>query len=158
MMKVSPHSTEKELREMAVPWPKSKSELTEFIDSLEACKEDYGTCVYAMSMAAVATFYYMSHIVGASGFQASCADMDIIRRTRNFKGPFMLIDGNDMLYPQYDIIAKVFEVREGWREWAKEEAAKLLATSNKLTSVNVINHWKNLAAWTPPEETDNGNR
>lgn len=144
--------TEKEMRESEVPWPKSEDELLEYIRGLAHQGHDYGTAVYAMSMAAVATYYYMSHVVGASGFQASCADLDIIKRTRSIEGPFAFIEGHDMLYPQYDIKAKVDEYLQKWREWAGKEAQKMLTAHEKedgLAVPEVVNHWKKLIKDSP---------
>jgi hypothetical protein len=93
--------TEQELRETEVGYPKSKEELMEYIDSLLNRTHDYGTCVYAMSMSAVAAFNYIAHCIGATGFQASCADLDILRRTRHIE-IFRLIDYENFLYPQYE--------------------------------------------------------
>lgn len=108
-------STEKELREASVPWPQNERQLLEYIHSLVEREHDYETCVYAMSMAAVAAFYYVSHKLGVTGFQASCADLDILRRTRSLDGPFMLLKAEDLLYPQYDL-------REGSRNRPKRNS------------------------------------
>ncbi len=53
-----------------------------------------------MSLAAVAAFYYVSHKLGVTGFQASCADMDFLQRTRSMKSGFKILDYDDLLYPQ----------------------------------------------------------
>ena len=53
---------EKKMREEKAPRPKSIKELTDYIEGLsDEKKHDYGTCVYAVSLAATATFNYMSH-------------------------------------------------------------------------------------------------
>jgi hypothetical protein len=135
-------ATEQEMRDTEVPGIYSMEELVEYINALVAKEHDYGTAVYAMSMAAVATFNYVAYKEGVTGFQASCADLDIIRRIRHIKGPFMLIKGYDMLYPQYDIESQVNEVVREWRPWAKEEATKLLNTENKeYVAEQVWQHW-----------------
>jgi hypothetical protein len=139
-----PAQTEEEMREAKVPWPKTLAQLAEYIGSLVNRSHDYGTCVYAMSMAAEAAFNYVAGKDGTTGFQASCADLDIIRRTRNIKGPFMLIKGEDMLYPQYNLFDKLTESIEKWKPWAKEQAVKKLAESPN-AHPNVIAHWKSLA-------------
>ena len=137
--------TEKEMREADVPWLKTSKELNEYIESLLAIEHDYGTCVYAMSLASVATFQYIAHKLGVTGFQASCADMDILTRTRSIKGPWMLIKAEDMLYPQYDLPAKLQEAMDGWQEWVSEEAQKKLSASgNKQAAPTVLAHWKML--------------
>ena len=93
--------TEQELRDAKVPWPKTKEELMEYVDSLVERGHEYGTCPYAMSMAAVATFYYVSHKLGATGAQAGWADLDFLKRTRGYDCGFRIIDYSNLLYPQY---------------------------------------------------------
>jgi hypothetical protein len=136
--------TEAEMREAKVPWPKTKEQLVEYIESLVNRQHDYGTCVYAMSMAAEAAFNYVAGKEGCTGFQASCADLDFVRRVRLLKGPFMLIKAEDMLYPQYNLFDKLSESMEKWKPWAKEEAVKKLAETDH-AHPDVIAHWKKLA-------------
>jgi len=138
---------EAEMRERPSPWPKTREELHATIDALIDGEHDYGTCVYAMSLAAVAAYNFVAHELGATGFQASCADLDILRRNRSIDGPFALIKGEDMLYPQYDIEAKVREYLSGWQEWASKEAKKKLADPTTIGAApSVIAHWQKLAA------------
>lgn len=137
-------TTEQEMRAAKVPWPYTKEQLVEYIDSLVEREHDYGTCVYAMSMAAVAAFYFVSHKLGVTGFQASCAEMDFLRRTRHLEGPFMLIDAEKMLYPQYNPMVELLEALEKWRPWAKKRAAELLAERTSACDA-VVERWKQLA-------------
>lgn len=95
--------TEIELKEAKVPWLKTKEELIDYIDKLVEQEHNYGTCVYAMSMAAVAAFNYVASKLIVTGFQASCAELDILRRIRNLEGSFMITDASKLLYPQYDV-------------------------------------------------------
>lgn len=141
-------ATEAEMRDATVPWPQSEAELAEYIHSLAKRPHDYGTCVYAMSMAATAAFHYVAHELGCTGFQASCADMDILRRTRLMKGPFAIVKGEDLLYPQYDLRERLEEWIENWTPWAAEEAKKKLAglKSEEDAHPSVIAHWHKLAA------------
>jgi hypothetical protein len=138
-------ATEAQMRESNVPWPKTLKQLNEYIESLAKRNHEYGTCVYSVSMASVATFNYMAGVLGITGFQSGCADFDILRRTRHIKGPFMLIKGEDALYPQYDIPARVEKALEEWKPWLKEEAVKKLAESGS-AHPNVVAHWENLAS------------
>lgn len=144
--------TEQEMRQADVPQHETISELTGYIESLVQQEHDYGTCVYAMSMAATAAFNYVARRLGVTGFQASCADMDVLRRTRRITGPFMIVDGNKMLYPQYSIERDVREAMNEWMPWAADAARKLLAQDNEHTSPRVIRHWKVLAALAPQEK------
>ncbi len=142
--------TELEMQAEEAPCPKTVEELNEYIQScldaikwpkkengeLEHATEEsgsaYGKCVYAMSLASVATFHYVAGQVGASGFQASCADLDILRRTRSLKGPFSIVDYTQMLYPQYDVLAKVKEIAESQetKDYLKEKALEQLKDSS----------------------------
>lgn len=137
-------ANETEMRNSEVPWPKTEKQLLEYIKSLTERTHDYGTCVYAMSMAATATFNYVAGQLGVTGFQSSCADMDILRRTRSIKGPFMILKGEDALYPQYDLPGKLEKALEEWKPWLAEEAEKNLADKNHAHH-DVITHWKKLA-------------
>lgn len=136
-------TTERDMREAKVPWPYTPEQLIEYIQSLVQRTHDYGTAVYAASMAATAAFNYVCKVEGLSGFQASCADLDFIRRSRHIDGPFMLIKGEDALYPQYDLHEKLNEAITEWKPWLSEQASKNL--SNKSAHPDVIAHWKRLA-------------
>lgn len=138
--------TEAELRDAKVPWPKTVEELTEYINSLVDRRHDYGTCVYAVSMAALATFYYVSHKLGATGFQASCADLDFLKRSRSYKHGFMVLDYNNLLYPQYldeERFPSWQDLTKKNAKWLKEEAGKLL-TKSPDAHPEVLAHWKRL--------------
>src|SRR6202789_1203352 len=137
-------ATEAQMRESDVPWPKTEKQLNQYIASLVKRNHDYGTCVYAMSMAATATFNYVAGQLGVTGFQSSCADMDILRRTRHLKGPFMIVNGEDALYPQYDFVGRVEKAMEEWKPWLKEEAQKKLDEKGQ-AHPDVVAHWKRLA-------------
>lgn len=137
------------MRAEKAPWPKTLAELNEYITSLKEKPHDYGTCVYAMSLSAVAAFGYVASALGVTGFQADCADLDFIRRTRNWKGPFIILNAENMLYPQYDLRNQLDEAMEGWKEWASKEAVKLLDQPEG--AAHVREHWERLAAWKPKD-------
>ena len=145
--------TEKELRVSGVPTPDSEQELIEYIHSLVERPHDYGTCVYAMSMAATAAFNYVAHKLGVTGFQASCADMDIIKRTRHMEHGFRIVDYANLFYPQYwdDEQRPIFQayIREN-RAKVAAEACKLLADNTAVDTVR--DHWKTLVGDTPEGE------
>lgn len=139
-------TTENEMRETKEPWPLTEKQLLEYIVSLVDRSHDYGTCCYAMSLAAVAAFNYVAGKLGVTGFQSSCADLDFLRRTRSMKGPFILLKGEDMLYPQYDLSEKLAEAIEGWKPWLKEQAEKNLKDT-ALAHPVVVLHWRKLAGY-----------
>lgn len=138
--------TEAEMRAEEAPCPDNLENLNEYITSLLERKHDYGTCVYAMSLAATAAFNHVSSKLGVTGFQASCADLDILRRTRSMECPFIILKAADMLFPQYDLPKKLSEAMESWKEWAAEECEKKLKESGVKAHPNVISHWERLAA------------
>jgi hypothetical protein len=93
-------ATEAEMRTQKAPTPNSVEELSDYIEALVKRPHDYGTCVYAMSLAATAAFNFIASKLGVSGFQASCADMDILRQTRGFEWG-RIVSYDNLLYPQY---------------------------------------------------------
>lgn len=135
--------TEQEMRDMKAPTPKSREELNEYLNKLEDEDLDYGKCVYVMSLGATATFNYLAHKIGVTGFQASCADLDILRRTRSMDR-FMIVNLENALYPQYDLVAKLNKYLEDNKDYLAERATELL-TSIEPAHPEVINHWKRLA-------------
>lgn len=139
--------SEADMRVAENPWPRNERQLTEYIASIVDRQHDYGTCVYAMSLAAIAAFNYVAGRLGVTGFQSSCADMDIIRRTRRIEGPFMLVDVSKALYPQCAPVNKVSEFMQSddVRKWLREEAAKKLL-ENPGANAEVIEHWNRMAA------------
>lgn len=141
--------TEEGLRAEIVGTPESIDDLIKYIESLKAIEHDYGTCVYAMSMAAVAAFNYMASHLGVTDFQASCADLDIIRRTRGIDSPFMIQNANDMLYPQYDLREKLETFMSNSMEWASVEAQKKL-NEVEVASKSVVARWSSLASGVKP--------
>jgi hypothetical protein len=136
--------TEQEMRNADVPSFDTMEALQAYIASLIEREHDYGTCCYAMSMASVATFNYVAKKLGVTGFQASCADLDILRRTRHLDGPFCILKAEDELYPQYNNPKKLEECRESWRDWMSEQASLKLQERGHYAHPNVVAHWKKL--------------
>lgn len=147
--------TEKEMRDAPNPWPKTLEELLEYTETLRAQKHDYGTCVYAMSLAAVAMFNFMGSELGVTGFQASCADMDFLKRTRSMKNGFRILDYDRILYPQYCNN----ETFPTWREILNENRvffAKLakdhINNADRMVHEEVLKHWVMIAGKATEEE------
>lgn len=142
--------TEATMRAEKVPFFKTIEELNAYINELLTMQHDYGTSAYAMSLAATAAFNFVASKLGCTGFQASCADLDILRRTRHIEGPFMFIKADDALYPQYDIRGKVNE----WlgsadlKNWLRDAAKEKLEDSagNDMPAHPAVRaHWRALA-------------
>lgn len=133
------------MRDEAAPHPKTLDELNEYVRSLVEREHDYGTCVYAMSLAATAAFNYVASKLGVTGFQASCADLDVLRRTRHMDGPFIMLKAEDMLYPQYDVPGRLQEAMVSWQAWLSEQAALKLQNDVTDAHPDVVAHWRMLA-------------
>lgn len=143
-------ATELELREYKAPWPKTRAELDAILDALLAREHDYGTCVYAMAIAAEAAFNLLAHNLGVTGFQASAASLDIARRIRSINGPFGIFKLEEMLFPQYDMPEKFAEWinSEDSKTWLRDEARKKLEeqhASELKAHPSVVTHWQKLA-------------
>lgn len=145
----SESTTEAEMRAEEAPCPNTTEELSEYITSLVEREHDYGTCVYAMSLAATAAFNYVASKLGVTGFQASCADLDILRRTRLIKGPFIILKAADMCYPQYSLPEKLREAMGEWKDWVSKECAKKLEESGDQAHPDVKAHWELMASHKP---------
>lgn len=138
--------TEQEMRDFKVPTFDTIDELTEFVRGLVDQPHDYGTCVHAMSMAAVAAMNYVAKQLNVSGFQHSCADMDILRRNRGLEWGCVQ-NFENLLYPQFA------DRYPGWdqlliqhRDTLAERARKLLEGDLSLVHPRVLAHWQKLAA------------
>ena len=143
-----------------VPWPKSLNELTEYIEQMRAWPNDrraesYGACVYAMANASLATFRYMASQLGATGFQASCADMEFLVQNRGYANGMMLLNAEDLLYPQYDLKDRVEKwIAKSRVKLAPVAATKLVETSSNNISVAVRARWEEIAALREPPDAD----
>jgi hypothetical protein len=145
--------TEQQMREATIPWPKTIEELSAYITSLTDRPHDYGTSVYAMSMAATAAFNHVASVLGTTGFQASCADMDILRRTRGLKLGFRIVNYEDILYPQeWDAAREPLFVAALNKnaDSLRNEARKLL-DAKEHAHPNVIAHWRRISEWPQAE-------
>lgn len=143
-------TTEAEMRDHEVPTLKSVDDLVTYINSLLEREHEYGTAVYAMSLAATAAYNFVASKLGVTGAMAGLAALDTLRRLKHIDGPFMVVNGRDMLYPQCWPEQKLYEVLDEWMPWASAEAGKLLEEHVKTgfahVHPNVLQHWKNLFA------------
>lgn len=165
-----------------IPWPKSEQELIDLLrEALEPgpdplantdgltleqmaalsqtqeSKDAYSAAADKLWVAAALAFNYASHVVGATGFQASWAALQFVREVNSIDGPFMLVRVENMLYPQYDVPRKVedFLNDASTIEWLQEQAKKKLADlrgrldegslEEDSIAPTVLAHWKALA-------------
>lgn len=139
---------EEELRDLEAPWPKTEEELLDFVRKLADRKHDYGTCVYAVSLATTAMFNYMASKLGITGFQSGCADLDVLKRIRGMKHGFSVIDYGNLLYPQYlseEHFPSIPTLIERNKKDLQESARKLLEeqkTSGIKAHPDVVKHWE----------------
>jgi hypothetical protein len=133
------------LESIEVLWPETKEMLDDVIKVMTERNHDYGTCVYAMSIAALSTHYYMGQQLGVTGFQASAADLDFVKRSRGLKTGLRLIDYEQYLYPQYNTLQEVAEQR---REFLRSADAKKYVVeklaANPEAHPDVLAHWKGI--------------
>jgi len=140
--------TEKEFRDIESydePRTRTIEDLTAIIDALVEREHDYGTCVYAMTHAALAAFNYVAHKLGVTGFQAGAADMTFIGRTRNMENGFRIVDYNKLLYPQYYDSPEHFPSARQLLIKNKEELSKKateLLGDREDVHPNVKAHWE----------------
>lgn len=136
-----------ELRDSKDFHPDNIKELTKYIDNLLERNHDYGTTVYAVSLASIATFNYMARKLGITGFQASCADLDILKRTRCMKSGFRILNYENLLYPQYlnNEHFPTFHdlIKENIEELSKTASKKINESKNNKIKPhpNVMAHW-----------------
>jgi len=127
------------------PRARTLEDLLSLINALVERNHDYGTCVYAMTHAALVAFNYVAYKLGVTGFQAGCADLSFIQRTRRYNNGFRIIDYNKLLYPQYFDNPKYFPTAHQLLEKNYEQLskkAKELLTEKELAHPNVKKHWK----------------
>lgn len=141
------HYTEEQMREMEPPRLETIEDLTTYLQMLEGEADDYGKCVYCMSLAAWAAFNFMASKIGATGFQASCADMAFVTKVRGLKHGWRLIDYGNLLYPQYCDETEM----PGWETHLRQNidtlglaAEKLLSQESKFVAESVTQHWRML--------------
>jgi hypothetical protein len=129
------------------PAPRTRGEFDVLIDNILDAEHSYNTVPEAMTDAALGAFNFISSKLGATGFQASWADLNFFKRSRNIKAPFMIVNLDDELYPQCDPLDKVCEFIEKNRDWLRTEAQKLLNEENKEYPAHpdVLAHWRKLA-------------
>lgn len=133
-------STEFEMRDANVPFLETLEELMNYISALADRPHDYGTTVYAVSMAATAAFNFMAAKLGITGFQAGAADFDMLRRTRHLEA-FTILDYKDLLWPQY--AGQNRTITAATHHWLRRKALELLAENANNNNVHpaVRAHW-----------------
>lgn len=108
-------------------------ELAQYLKELIEYKHDYNTSGYAITKALLATEMMIAHQLGTTGAQHGYANVAYITETRGSKTGCAVLDFDDLMYPQYNILAKV----EKWIEEHKKseyfikEVKKRIEEDNK---------------------------
>ena len=129
-------------------WPETVEDLAAYVSDLVNREHDYGTSAQAMADAAVAAFNYIGHALGTTGFQASWAELQFVKITRHIEAPFAILDGSNLLYPQYDLRADFEKYMAEWPAQMAETAKKLLTENdgNEYVAPRVRARWQELAS------------
>lgn len=132
-------------------WFKAAGNMTEeelpyfFARIIHGYNHDYGTVCHAVSACALAAAWAACKDVGLSGFQAGFVMWDFIKnwtKSGNECG-LMLIDYDNMLYPQYEEKFDKIIYKDNWRMIQKKAIENL--EKNKDANPAVIEHWKKIA-------------
>ncbi|MER2060463.1 MAG: hypothetical protein ABTA16_16705 [Niallia sp.] len=84
---------------MSEKYPKSLEEFIEYVKEIESQPHSYNTIAEALTDTTLAFFNYFASKHGMTGFQASWAEMNFIRKSRGLEAPFMIVDSSKLLYP-----------------------------------------------------------
>lgn len=117
-------------------------DLSKFIDG----PHSYDSSAQAVADAAVEAFNQVAGALGITGFQAQWAALTAYAKILNIKGPIIVLRGDDLLYPQYDIPARVQAWIEECHPWLSERAAELLEEQADNAVESVVAHWYKLAS------------
>ncbi|ASA22595.1 hypothetical protein [Paenibacillus donghaensis] len=127
-------------------WPTTEEELISYLHEQENQSHDYNTIAESLANVTVAMFNYFASKQGMTGFQCGWSGMEFIRKTKGIEGPFGIVDGSKLLYPQYDLINQVREWIEDWKPEVGKVAKEKLENDDGMTSPNVRKRWEELAA------------
>jgi|SRR5690625_1811255 len=128
-------------------YPKTEEELLAYLHEQDNKQHDYNTIADSLANVTVAMFNYFASKHGMTGWQASWAGLEFIRKTRGLEAPFGIIDGGQLLYPQYDLAEKLNEWIEEWKPEIGKLAKERLKSNSTFASERVIEHWKKLAQY-----------
>lgn len=120
--------------------------------------DPYGKCVEVMWRAGYIAHELLAKELGVTGFQHSMSSLMLLAALRRMEGPFRIVDGENALYPQYDLVESTKEWlgTDDVRSWLADEAEKKLAEFAARTEPHaadrVIEHWRALVAQRPKTE------
>jgi hypothetical protein len=106
---------------------------------------DYNSSAEAVRDTAIEAFNLMGDLLGITGFQAGWAALEAYAKVQQIDGPLIMLKGEDLLYPQYDIPAKVATWIAEQEEWLEEQATQKLVNAGEDVHPAVRRHWEDLA-------------
>lgn len=123
-------------------------ELPTFMQHLmDDYEHDYGTICHAIAAGAIATARAMDRDEsqgGITGMQASFIMWIFVQKWMGYEDrPLVLIQGTDLLYPQYDYKFKTI-TKDMW-EWVQNKAKENLKEDNPYVSSRVLAHWAGIS-------------
>ena len=130
---------------------KTKDDLDKLLNEVAKDKTlDYGKAVYGISACMIAVLNYINRqAYGITGFQASCIGWEMVRKLlTDSKVGIVLLDFENMLYPQYEERFSKTIDKEMWEELQK--IAKRNLRKHIGACQEVIDHWKAIAKGTIP--------
>lgn len=111
--------------------------------------QNYEDCVDAMAGAALDAFNLVAKALSVTGWQASCAELEFVRRSRGIDGPWGIYAMHDALYPQYDLVGRLEKMRHADTtvKWLGDCAEYALAVYGPQGAApRVTAHWIKLVA------------
>src|SRR6187431_1375591 len=125
-------------------YPKTSAELKKRIDKIVNAPHDYNTSAEAIVKVAMLAKQYVYHKLGNTGFQAGWADLEELALSRHYEDGFIIFDGSDLLYPQYDMDKELREWKQETWKALKSKAKELLKDSTR-GHPDVRKRWEEIA-------------
>lgn len=127
----------------------SLATLPAFLKELSEFEHCYSTIVYALAAGAMAACWAVDREPGGgiTGFQGGAVMWEFVQEWGGRKPPLTLLEGDDLLYPQYEDRFTAIP-REAW-EWLQAEATKNLAEHTD-AHPDVRAHWQTIVDGTVP--------
>jgi hypothetical protein len=161
----------KKLDELAPAIQKLIDDVSDPTVTLGIESDGYGKCVEAMQRAAYLVHEYVASQLGVTGFQHDASSLRLLGMLRGYEGPFMVLDGENALYPQYDLEGRVREWlgSDETRTWLAEQARQKIAESEGQEPITlddgsvippvhgaVRKHWEKLAGFEASIRSESG--
>ncbi|WP_419877700.1 hypothetical protein [Brevibacillus centrosporus] len=127
-------------------WPKTEQELIDFLHEHENKSHSYESVAESLTEVTLAMFNYFASKQGMTGFQASWGGLQFLKKSRGIEGPFGIIDGSKLLYPQYDLRKQLEDWIKEWEPQLAQMAKEKLEETNCQAHPDVLERWQRLAS------------